>query len=517
MGKSRVNAVARAKRRSHSVARVDLAAWLLVTLIGAAAGGCTTGGASLQTGPSAPQRSESQGSPARSLVPAAAGAGWPVAILPSYDRVETQFAFSADGGLFAARSGEITAYDARGRMRPGWPIPSPVDPPIRGIVLAPDGSLLVAGDHEITDVSLAGQVTAGWPIRLVGLFGGLWVGIDSIVVAQQPGSGSAGTLTGLTLARPEHVTWTTRIPGGPAEAPVFGPNGTFYLPVSGGDPATSTIVAISPRGAMQLGYPIPWWSGGLAVAPDGAPVVWSYDTTGNGAIVGVRRMHLARLGKDGRLVSGWPQLIDGPVSAPAVAADGTMYLVRGDPYGPATGGILALDPSGQAPTGWPIRLPAGCTGAGQGGAATDLPVAQAPVVDPRGRIYVEATCGRRTMVLTYEQSGKLIVGGPDVVPVEATVGGLGTGVPGGPRHDLALGATGLAFVFIHEDAGQSSLVALDGGRLAAGWPVTTVAAARPIALHPTADGGLVVVYVDPGTAQLAATRFLATGATPSGR
>lgn len=486
---------------------------LLVMFIGATLGGCVGGGSSIPIWRSAPPSTSVSANAAGSHVPTSTVAGWPVALPASDD--DAIFAFSADGGLFAAADAEITAYDPRGHVRPGWPVRSPVDAPVRAIAVALDGSLLVAGDHQVSDVNLAGTVTAGWPITLAGRFGWLSVSPESIVVADQPAGNAQGLLRGLSLAGPEHVAWTTPIAGRPAEAPAVGSDGTVYLPVSQGDPATAAIIAVSARGTIRPGYPVPWRTGGLAVAPDGAPVVWSYDTTGSGAIVAVQRLHLARLDATGQVAPGWPQVIDGPVSAPTIAADGTMYLVAGDPYGSGTGSVIALDPTGHPRSGWPARLPTECQGAGQDGAATDLPITQSPVIGRGGLVYVEATCGARTMVVTYDGSGKPIVNGGYELPDGAMIGGLGGGVPGGPRHDLIVGATGLIFFFVQESPQQSALIALDGGRVAAGWPLTTVAAGSPRELHPTEDGGLVVVYLDSGTNHLAATRFLATGTTPT--
>src|SRR5574337_745658 len=207
-------------------------------------GGCGIAGGSGSAPPPSNGRSgpPASVSPSGSQVRGSTATGWPVAVPPSYD--EATFAFSADGGLFAAAYTEITAYDPSGRVRPGWPIPSPVDAPIRAIAVASDGSLLVARDHQVSDISLAGRAAAGWPIPLAGPFGGMWTSPGSIVLAEQP-AGGQGVLHGLMLAESQHVAWTTPVDGGPAAPPAFGPDGTFYLPVSQGDHSDTSIVAVT--------------------------------------------------------------------------------------------------------------------------------------------------------------------------------------------------------------------------------------------------------------------------------
>ena len=119
-------------------------------------------------------------------------------------------------------------------------------------------------------------------------------------------------------------------------------------------------------------------------------------------------------------------------------------------------------------------------------------------------------------MIAYDPSGQPIAGGRYELPDGAMIGGLGGGVPGGPRQDLIPGATGLLYLFVHGGTQPSSLMALDGGRVAAGWPVRTVAADAPRAVQATTDGGLAVVYLDPATDHLAVTRFLSSGAIATG-
>jgi hypothetical protein len=490
----------------------------LVLILAIATVGCTSNAPTPAAIPARTSPPSSSSAPAQAPTPsdvsptssmpaltAPPSTGWPVSLQTTGE--PPTHAFGADGGLFVEGNGAITAYDPMGHVRSGWPVADPVPPFIRAMTQASDGSLLVADDHAVSDVTIAGHVPAGWPIALGEQFAGLSVGPRSIVAGELiAGDSSASKLIGLTLGGPNHLAWTLAVPQGIDYASALAPDGTMYQTI--GRSASASILAVAPTGTIAPGYPIPWYGEGsagngpgFALAPDGGLVAWAQDTTGYGGTIQVRRTRFARLSADGSPAPGWPVVVDAPASAPAFGPDGTMYLVTGLPYGPSTGSITAIEPSGRVRPGWPVRLPAGCSGATQGAPNGVPPVPTAPTIDPLGHIYVAAECAQGGIVAALEPSGREIAGAPWTVPQRGSAGILG------------VGATGLVFLGVRNPDLSFTLDALIGGRTAKGWPIARAGLDGVYGSALTDDGGLAVVYLNPAT-QVMATRFLADGTTP---
>ncbi len=401
--------------------------------------------------------------------------------------------FAPDGTLYVAppgSGGQITAYNPSGHLRSGWPVDAPDGANYNGAVgqgweIAPDGSLLVTTPTAITDVEQSGQVRPGWPVALAD--GNSQILVESsgtIVVVRDNSTVGETWVYALTLANSTPLLWSTRIDGD-VSAALATSDGTIFLgaitPVGpdgkGGESALTTI--------GSDGRAIASWTTSLdaiAVTPSGDLAVVAYDTkvtTTGMEEYNVLRTHVAVLDRTGKTMPGWPRVIEGPASAPAVGPDGSLYFVLGDTV--ATGSILALDSSGKVKAGWPAKLPSGYAGVAGDQHAGHTNVSQHPIV-ANELVYV-ATSSHATggqMIAAFKTSagdhggwvyqvpaGSQLIGLPSVPPI---------GSPTGPLYVLeqttqstgavvALGADGQVlpgwpYVF---DPGPAGLTVLAGG------------------------------------------------------
>ena len=367
-------------RRGRSTFRMALAAAAVIVLAGAVvfswnlrergvavATGSPSTRPTLSTVPYKPTGSPTMATPTPNC-----RSGWPV---DAQCMTDGAILFAPDGSLFSApsgRNGQITAFDASGRLRPGWPIDAPVGGDYQtavgsGWAVAPDGSLLVGTATGIDDFELSGQMRPGWPITLAGagLSRILVQPSGAIIVLNFTSANDVGWIHELTLSGSTPVVWSTHIAGGYSDAAVA-PDGTIYLmravagTASNPLPPTKFVVsALGPDGKAISGWSTSRWDA-WAVTPTGDLAVVAYDTTMTTIgmeVFDVTRTHVAVLDRSGKPLPGWPRTIDGPASAPAVGPDGSVYLVRG--FGVATGSVLAFDSSGRVKAGWPVSLPSG--------------------------------------------------------------------------------------------------------------------------------------------------------------
>jgi hypothetical protein len=407
-------------RRSRSTFRMALAAAVVIVLAGAVilSWNLRERGVAVATGSSSPRPTLSTvpykptGSPVVATASPNCRSGWP---MDAQCMTDGAILFAPDGSLFSGPSGanrQITAFDASGQPRPGWPIAAPVD--MAGWAVAPDGSLLVGTATGIDDFELSGQMRPGWPVDLAGAGVCNFVVQPSgaILVFKLPSAQDDGWVHELTLTGDAPLVWSTHIPGGYSSEAVA-QDGTIYLTravagtASNHLPPTKFVVsALGSDGKLISGWSPSIWDG-MAVTPAGDLAVVAYDTTITTTGMedfNVTRTHVAVLDRSGKPLPGWPRTIDGPASAPAVGLDGSVYLVRG--FGVATGSVLAFDSSGRVKAGWPVSLPSGYV-AMVGYMGPDTTDVALPPIVANGLVYVaaEAQTGGALAISAFPTSG----------------------------------------------------------------------------------------------------------------
>ena len=303
--------------------------------------------------------------------------GWPVAVpgeclgdVAIGPREEAFVPCTAD------REAVVTGLDRGGTALPGWPVR------LRGSVayslwndfawgagtsigVGPDETVYVAvdrtggrGSYAIHALAPDGSPRAGWPRALKGGAQGFTLAPDGMVVAWW----YEGAQEDLELSADRTVFTTIRPDGhelsgwpigskGAASGPVVADDGSlFYTSATGkvwGHDRTGAVIDGWP---YQLPHPIAPW----------------FRSDRNLLFIGMSEV--AVLDRDGNLVPGWPYRTSASFSAPscdtpgfpsalsALAADGRLYLAEWD--GRRTS-IVALEPDGRAPAGWPYDVKEG--------------------------------------------------------------------------------------------------------------------------------------------------------------
>ena len=400
--------------------------------------------------------------------------------------------------------GQIYAYDPSGHLRPGWPIQAPNGAGYEadsGYALAPDGGLLVATPTAITDIELTGEVHPGWPVSLPEGSGQILVQPSgTIVIVQVAPATSEAWVYALTLAGDKPERWSTRVPGNfSVGATLAAPDGTLFI--SGTDSAQrGSMVTLGSDGKQIASWSMGSWSA-MAVTPASNLVVKAYDTkaTTSGMLeYNVLRTHVSLLDRNGKTLPGWPHLIDGPASAPAVGPDGFLYFVLGNTV--ATGSVLALDSSGNAEAGWPVKLPSGYAGVPGDQSAGHTNVSEPPIV-ANGLIYVAAsTATGGQMIAAFKTSRGDHAGWVYQVPSDSRFTGS-TYVP------AVAAPVGTLYVLEQTAPSSGAVVALGReGSLLPGWPYDF--SPGPLSLTVLADGGVGVSSMD------FATRLTTSGSPP---
>lgn len=256
--------------------------------------------------------------------------------------------------------------------------------------------------------------------------------------------------------------------------------------------------------------------GVMALAADGTPVAgWPFqrgDTTY--AIVGLGRVFAwwhegalpdqicqsggqtfyAWLGADGSPAEGWPYVVDGYASTPAIGADGSVYLTDGGTE------IIGLDASGRPKPGWPADITGNTNWCFGPATPSTGPGGTVFVGTPRGDaasggLSAVAADGSEQPGWPFVPNGRLADGCPPI----------GDCAPGPAEPFAPVVAGGLTFVAVYPTLGGGvDILGLHGdGSVATGWPVHVDA--DEVTLHVAPDGRLFGIATDidgPGEAQL---------------
>lgn len=481
-----------------------------IGLIAAALIGCA--GVSLSPEPSVTNPAADSQSPSPAPIssrPPASGVGGNNVI-----REIRSLSFAPDGtayffGLRDEAPSQVIAFDPTGSVKPGWPREvGGVNPgrmfTMGNVVVAADASVVLVTlmyDSEFAIVSTLyrfgpdGSVVHP-PYRFeTGLECGEPI-LDGEARAIVGCRSEQGSLV-VAVDANGNQSWSTPLQLGFAPSLARGDDGTIYaaaqpsrFPVGGSD----GVMAFASDGEPIAGWPFLRGDSVHAVFALGRVFAWWHEGALPDQICpsGGQTLY-AWLDTDGSPVDGWPHVLDGYASTPAIGADGSVYLTDGGTE------IIGLDAGGQPKPGWPVDI----------GEDTSWCFAPAtPTTGPGGTVFLgtapsDGANGRLTAVGV---DGMELPGWP-VVPD----GRLADGCPvddcaPGPAEPFApVFAGALTFVAVYPRLGGGvDVIGLHpDGSVAAGWPVHLEA--DEVRLHVAPDGRLFGVTTDidgPGEAQL---------------
>ena len=408
--------------------------------------------------------------------------GWPVTFDPQYDQ---SVSVGPDGTVYL---GHLAGLDAAGHPRAGWltladgtharPCAFGSDGTIYGDtikdngshniwIFGSDGKLRFSSAVEVLDYS---QVVPG-------------PGGSVYFVIPSPGDPAGSTIQ---IVAPNGSGATIVTPGMVHDAAVGG-DGTIYLAILTIVNESQAFVGyslriLSPNGEQVAKDSEPvWW--GMSLAPDGTLYAWGYDRASADDPI-ADQSRIAAFDSDGRPKPGWPVTFPGAISAPRFGPDGTVYLISGST-------VVALGPDGRSRAGWPVSLPAGETVmSGTDGPAAPA-MAQAPIVDDTGRVYVTTTdLHDQGMVVAFDASGAASPGW--ALPLDAS-----------PVSFVVAPDSSAGSVFVRLPSGQGRIyIALadkveavdERGRPVPGWPLSSPGLnfLDWQGMWATPDGGLIV-------------------------
>jgi hypothetical protein len=325
--------------------------------------------------------------------------GWPIQLVDA--PICSPPLVATDGSVrivceTGGESGRALAFDATGRMLPGWPVV------IEGWGSWGGGQRVIGdrmvvvgrGSYESVD-SVMGRANEAWLVTVDAdatvrtgarlRADGPWsIGPDATAYgvshpspwAEGPSPPQVSVITAFDLAGPR-PGWPARVDG-VASAPAFGPEGHLYLTVGSYTKAASRTVVLDrdgqivPGGSREL--PIAtagyiemeghWTPGPPLVGADGTAFVSGAPANApeNTVVVG--------LDSSGRVMPGWPQTpcwypVGGAwldAIASALGPGKVVYSLCAAPDAessvePTTGGsIVATGPDGRVRPGWPLVL-----------------------------------------------------------------------------------------------------------------------------------------------------------------
>jgi hypothetical protein len=294
-----------------------------------------------------------------------ASVGWPYAT----PRGISDVLFAPDGRVVVVEIGEppeqtrVVALAADGTVLDGWPWTPAATGYCCRAAFGPDGSVYVA-----VRVGTADPLTFTWTLhRLnsagselpdfpVGLPNGSYCGLDvsgdgaAVVACQDEDAASGTSKTVVTSIRPDGSTaagWPVRLAGA-GEMVGFRPDGALVFGTP--EDTTSRITVIGRDGRIVTGWPQVLGKPYDAATVDGDGRVWITARTWTPAECGpASRTSYTVLGLAGQRVSGWPVAVAGWASNPEFVAAGSMYAAAGSDW------VVGYSASGKVLPGWPAR------------------------------------------------------------------------------------------------------------------------------------------------------------------
>jgi hypothetical protein len=288
----------------------------------------------------------------------------------------------------------LVVYDAKGKPEPGWPIEVPnstwcvvhgfaTDGSMRAICDATDLPSDERGTMAMRAFAIdpVGRVLDGWPVQLPESWYIGVVGDDLMLVVNRSVGG--GEWNGSDPAQVLSRSWLVRVAA---------------------DGTTATGEALSLTAADCWG--VDW-----VIGPDGIAYGVSESSIPRGACLrddsertreSIGPAQLRGLGMAGA-EPGWPMSIEGAMSGPSFAADGTILVAVGS-YSKSVTRLLAIDPGSRRIIATSAALPVGTASLGLDSDACSTGPS-APMVAADGTVF-------------YEQLGRVWVFNPDLRPLK---------------------------------------------------------------------------------------------------
>lgn len=446
--------------------------------------------------------------------------GWPLVIdggLDAYtDPMSGQVAVGSDGTTYIPG---VPVLDSTGHARSAW-LKLPGGDDATEMLLASDGTIYATDetDSNATDTMLYGYSTdgklrSGWPVN---------VG-ESPTFARGPSGSvyvfsSVNSMLKVTVLAPTGKTtasWTIGSDQTGTCGDAIRADGTLFYAYSAVDDSTCSILVFSPTGTRLSASPVRAWDG-LTMGPDGTVVAYGRDPEPYDSSA-IARTRVAVVGTDGLPASGWPVNLEGNASAPAIGADGSIYVAQFG-AGTASSRVVSFDKAGNIKIGWPAVVPVGYAPFSGEKASEPLP----PVIGADGTVYVAVT-NRDWMgsVLALDSSGAVLPGWPYVLPQAfSDFAAGGSEGPSNPGLVYAPSSSGPSRLYLGLE-GEIVALAADGS-VVPGWPFPEPNSADGLAFWvdfaATPDGGLVTVSeVDGQVNNNDTTKDVVVNLTPDGK
>jgi hypothetical protein len=304
-----------------------------------------------------------------------------------------------DGGVYiamhpAAKAGSsgaepsattITALDATGQPRRGWPYLTPITTyqperrfrfghnlvvrPAGGIcfVQKPEKAALTTAPTDLVCLRTDGRPVTGWPYPLPHILGTPAFGPDGTVyVIEYPantGPTAAAQIVALGLGGQPPDGWgPVTVPAALDSQVVVSPNGTVYALLQSAV-AAPVLIAVDANGSPDLGFdtnvaailgPLgpEAFGEGLAFGPDGTLYLAIEMTPDSPS----QRSQVLAIGPDGRSRAGWPFRPGSLYVWVELGPDGSIWVWMSNANA-VTPRLVALGSDGAIQPGWPVLGP----------------------------------------------------------------------------------------------------------------------------------------------------------------
>jgi hypothetical protein len=426
--------------------------------------------------------------------------GWPV-VLGDFGEPPR---IGANGMSYLVQDMSLTAIDTAGHEPAGWPVKLSIAPiesngyAPTDVEVGPDGTVYVTGGNAIEAFRPDGTAVSGWPYHADRIPYLAFVASVLPVAEGVYTDINAGEVVLLGTDGAPRPGWPVKLPRAsvdtnPRVQLLAGPDGTLYVE----DLAADAIYAYSSDGTLKTGWPLQGWHQ-MTFDPSGRIYVWKqlFGASEGARYSGpARETQIAAVDSAGHLHSGWPLVLDGPVSSPTFGPDGTVYATRGTSYGPGPEGsstsatLLAFDRTGEPKPGWPVPLPTGYWVVGSEPGVFQA-ASDPPAIGANGSVYVIAAVSNSAgpgnhVLFAVLPNGRPAPGWPrDIGP------GQLSNVLADPTGSGWLTA-GHVIYFVSDN---HILGLQSDGTLASGWPLSRPCGAAPQLVEQTPDGGLLVLW-----------------------
>jgi hypothetical protein len=376
--------------------------------------------------------------------------------------------FGDDGTYYAASRNQIMALDPLGHPISRWAFRTSSPEPISTLSLGPDRSLYVAEGDALTRFLPNAEIAAGWPVTLSGMTmrAPAFLPSGRLVMSATDGSSTIVSVVGQDGS--VATGWPITLSGGLFVSPAIAKDGSFALTLQGQGIHASIVIF----GSTASSTPTTRLSSldGIEAFQSDSFIGWSYDTTATPDGLDVNATTLLVVDANGTAQPGWPVIIRGPSSVPAIGTDGQVFLSLGDGRPGRNGTIAAYGPSAQSVRGWPVALH-GSMGLPSTSDLHGLRTAQPPVPTADGGVILVVDDGMRQAAVTYTGDGSMVDGWPYKIPNGFAAAVIDDVVPTGQGPTPPLVTPDGSSALVVRSSANDEVIALDGhGLVLPGYP-----------------------------------------------